>query len=114
MHLTLAKASPHVLWTTLGTVEMPPNKPLISVRIHSSARQRLTSPRQVTAYSWADETRGVRVWVRVPGVHLLSAAAVTVRFRELSFDVLVSGPSADYTFAVTELPMEIVVSECAW
>lgn len=81
---------------------------------HSGARRRLTSPRQVTAYSWADETRGVRVWVRMPGVHLLPPAAVTVRFRELSFDVLVSGPSADYTFAVTELPMEVVVAECAW
>ena len=33
--------------------------------------------------------------------------------RELSFDVLIEDlGGADYTFAVTELPMEVVVAEC--
>ena len=35
--------------------------------------------------------------------------------RELSFDVLIEDlGGADYTFAVTELPMEVVVAQCTF
>ena len=69
----------------------------------------------MTEYRWSDEKQGVRIWVRVPGVHLLAPGAVRVRFRELSFDVCASDLGGrDYQFAVTELPMEVVVAQCTW
>jgi hypothetical protein len=69
----------------------------------------------VTEYRWSDEKQGVRIWVRVPGVHRLPPSAVRVRFRELSFDVCVSDLGGrDHQFAVTELPLEVVVSKCSW
>ena len=44
---------------------------------------------------------GVRVWVKVPGVHTCPPGTVAVRFRELSFDVTVSDLGGkDYAFAV--------------
>ena len=53
--------------------------------------------------------------MRVPGVHRLPPCAVRVRFRELSFDVCVSDlDGRDFQVAVTELPLEVVVSECTW
>jgi hypothetical protein len=75
----------------------------------------LLAARQVTEYRWSDEKQGVRIWMRVPGVHLLAPGAVHVRFRELSFDVCVADLGGrDYQFAVTELPMEVVVAQCTW
>jgi hypothetical protein len=40
---------------------------------------------------------------------------VRVRFRELSFDLTVCDLGGkDYQFAVTELPMEVQVGDCAY
>jgi hypothetical protein len=59
---------------------------------------------QVTDYRWSDEKAGVRVWLRVPGVHKALRTAVRVRFRELSFDVAVADVGGvDYQFAVRAL-----------
>jgi len=77
----------------------------------------------ITDYSWVDLYQGAKVFIKVPNVHTLPSDAVRVRFRELSFDVCVGplpapgappGAPADceYRFAVTELPLEIIVDKC--
>ncbi len=44
---------------------------------------------------------GVRIWVKVPGVQAAPPGAVRVRFRELSFDLVVTNLNGkDYHFAV--------------
>ena len=51
----------------------------------------------------------------MPGVHLCPPTSVCVRFRELSFDLLVRDcGGVDHSFAVTELPLEVVVAECGY
>jgi hypothetical protein len=65
----------------------------------------------VSDYSWSDEKAGVRVWVRVPGVHAAPPGALRVRFRELSFDVAVVDLNGkDYHFAVRDAAA--VASSC--
>lgn len=65
-----------------------------------------TTPSQVKDYTWCDEKMGVRIWVKVPGVHTCRPGAVAVRFRELSFDVTVTDLGGkDYAFAVRAIPV---------
>lgn len=65
----------------------------------------------MTSYTWSDEKAGVRVWVRVPGVHTAPQGAVRVRFRELSFDVTVEGLGGnDYHFAVRQCARQLRVA----
>ena len=116
--LTLAKTEPAERWATLGVAARAVKRPSVTVR-HSltccqrtQQQSRLHAPLtvsacwgdKVTSYTWSDEKAGVRVWVRVPGVHTVPLSAVRVRFRELSFDVSVADLGGkDYTFAVRTL-----------
>ena len=68
----------------------------------------------IADYSWLDRERSVSIYLKVPGVHALPPEKVRVRFRELSLDVSVDLSSVVKTFAITELPLEIVVSESRW
>ena len=120
--LTLVKAPPAAPWAVLGTPERAVRRPVVTVRAALGSCEPLGTVLtlscarfQVTEYRWSDEKQGVRIWVRVPGVHRLPPSAVRVRFRELSFDVCVSDLGGrDYQFAVTELPMEVIVGQCTW
>lgn len=96
--LTLTKRRPSERWTALAAPAAAP------------ARRKLS----VTSYRWSDGKNSVAIWVNIPGVHLCPPSSVCVRFRELSFDLLVSDCGADHCFAVTELPMEVVVAECGY
>ena len=68
----------------------------------------------IADYSWLDRERSVSIYLKVPGVHALPPEKVRVRFRELSLDVSVDLGCVVKTFAITELPLEIVVSESRW
>lgn len=78
--------------------------------------------RAIHDYSWLDRKRSVKVWLRVPGVRALPESCLRVSFRVKSFDVSVDDDQSHattsvprqhilHTFAVTELPMEIVPAE---
>ena len=81
-------------------------------------RQVLPRPRAreetIVKYSWLDRERSVSIYLQVPGVHEIAPEKVQVRFRELSLDVRVDLGSVVKTFAITELPLEIVVAESRW
>lgn len=104
--VALSKLHPDAMWYTLGTVYQPAKRPLVTVRIRSHAQAlhaiaHAVHVSQVKDYTWCDEKMGVRIWIKVPGVHTLGAEAVSVRFRELSFDVTVSDlHGKDFSFAV--------------
>ena len=66
----------------------------------------------VDKYSWSDSEQHVTVFLKIPGVHLVEASCIRVRYRELSFDVSCVVDGKDFRFAVTELPMEIEVTKC--
>lgn len=68
----------------------------------------------VAKYSWLDRTQSVSVYLTIPGVHELPADRVRVRFRELSLDVKVEAADKVHCFAITELPLEIVVDKSSW
>ena len=68
----------------------------------------------VAKYSWLDRTKSVSVYLTIPGVHELPADRVRVRFRELSLDVKVEAADKVHCFAITELPLEIVVDKSSW
>jgi len=106
IEIILVKVQPKEQWTTVGAVEKPTRRPIVTVRLQalpSGFTPFLISLNvsQVKDYTWSDEKMGVRIWIKVPGVHNLRADAVTVRFRELSFDITVSNLHGnDFTFAV--------------
>ena len=81
-------------------------------------RQVLPAPQAreetISKYSWLDRERSVSIYLQVPGVHEVPPEKVQVRFRELSLDVRVDLGSVVKTFAITELPLEIVVAESRW
>ena len=80
----------------------------------SAAARTITRP--IQGYSWLDRKRSVKIWLKVPGVRGVPPGDVAVAFRAKSFDVSVTerrpaGEVLVQTFAVTELPMEILPSE---
>jgi len=81
---------------------------------------RITTPKKlpevaVNNYSWRDEERGVYIYLKIPGIHKVPSHNVKVRFRELSFDFRCENlDGKNLNFAVTELPMEIVVERCRY
>lgn len=80
-----------------------------------------TVTRAITGYSWLDRKKSVKVWLKVPGVRSIPERDIAVAFRAKSFDVSVierrkqgSGGVenlVNHSFAVTELPMEILPAE---
>ena len=69
----------------------------------------------ITDYSWSDGEQSATVYLKVPGLKPgLGDEAVQVRFRELSFDAKCAVGGKRYSFAVTELPMEIEVTKCSY
>jgi len=86
-------------WHDLGRITVPKKLPEIAV----------------DNYSWRDEERGVYIYLKIPGVHEVPSKNIKVRFRELSFDFRCEDlDGKNYNFAVTELPMEIVVERCRY
>mmetsp|Transcript_35760 Transcript_35760/g.68597 ORF Transcript_35760/g.68597 Transcript_35760/m.68597 type:complete len:295 (+) Transcript_35760:93-977(+) len=95
--LRLKKKDENSTWGTLGIVQKSVKRTMVTI----------------TDYSWADFKKSCKVWIKVPGVHLLPADRVKSRFRELSFDITVNDlDGKDYQFCITELPMEVLVEEC--
>ena len=109
VQLKLRKATPTAVWNDIGTRLWNARKDLRVISVGD--------------YSWSDLYQGAKVYIKIPGVHTLPPEAVRVRFRELSFDVC-AGPlpapnappgapaDCEYRFAVTELPLEIIVDKC--
>jgi hypothetical protein len=111
--LMLAKRRPGERWPALGAPAVRVARPLVTVRPRGASPPRLSAA-QLTQYRWSDNKNAATVWVVVPGVHSLPAAAVAVRFRELSFDLTVSDLGGkDFQFAVRERQAGRVGGLCA-
>eukprot|EP00238_Polyblepharides_amylifera_P000778 CAMPEP_0196571218 /NCGR_PEP_ID=MMETSP1081-20130531/1397_1 /TAXON_ID=36882 /ORGANISM="Pyramimonas amylifera, Strain CCMP720" /LENGTH=279 /DNA_ID=CAMNT_0041888059 /DNA_START=157 /DNA_END=993 /DNA_ORIENTATION=- len=95
--LRLKKQKPKSTWGSLGRLRQDKKRPMVTI----------------TDYSWADFKKSCKVWIKIKGVQNIPASQITSRFRELSFDITVCDLNGkDFQYAITELPMEVVVEEC--